>query len=749
MAEEEKEEQVIVIEDLDEDEQDNDLEDKESEKEEVVEEESTEDIQADGIEEETLTTSFLRNRKKLVIAGIALLSILIILSILAYIFIPSNKPKKQAVKKVHKVEKQTKTIKKPKKKKSAVRRGDVHSIVDSHFINALRLQQKGEYQAAIKELKQASIDLYLSYFGIGYIYLKLGDVDKAKLYLIDKTKQYLLLSVENNPNYTLGDINLFRIYMANKEYDKADKILNILKNKNVPQKEMFLMKAYYDYVVKKDKTQLLDMLKLYPNESILNGLLGSSYLKDGDLDKALYYIDKAIKPYLIGSLCYNKILMYVSMGDYKQAMKCISKSYYMDFDRIKCKNYLSFFVFLHERKLKAAYEFYSLNKEYSDKCFSHFKITPTLRYSISKADYIKRKSINYLLTAEILNMYLRPIKLDIKGAAKGLKLGELYDSLGLVQKAKANYQDTASFAEAVLLSQKAINLYVKKDLKGSLLYYKKALAKLDTNPILLYNVAIMYLKNHQPYKADEIFTQLRSAYSDFPLPYLGKFIIKQINGNHRDAMKQLKSFLIKLNHIPSEKVYKDMADMGVFAYYVSNGAIEKKLYDRLTQEEKHLFLLIKASMGSDLGFLRLEKEFESVINLNIDASSYTTILEYFNKAYKNNIFIKRTLSDCYLFDKQYNKAYRALFGIPQYSSEDYYKLGIAYLMSGFNEAADNFFTKSILKGIDLYNAYMAKAIMQAQKGDLKGIIYYLKIMLKKDMAWYNTYIFLSFNMELI
>jgi tetratricopeptide (TPR) repeat protein len=124
------------------------------------------------------------------------------------------------------------------------------------------------------------------------------------------------------------------------------------------------------------------------------------------------------------------------------------------------------------------------------------------------------------------------------------------------------------------------------------------------------------------------------------------------------------------------------------------------------------------------------------------------ILEYFNKSYKNNNFIKRALSDCYLFDKKYNEAYRAMFGIPQYSSEDYYKLGIAYLMSGFPEAADNFFTKSILKGIDIYNAYMAKAIMQAQKGDLKGILYYLKIMLKKDMSWLNTYIFLSFDLEL-
>jgi tetratricopeptide (TPR) repeat protein len=751
MAEEEKDEQVIVIEDLDEEEEDKpqiEEEQPSTDEEQESKEDDAEKPDSKPSESESLqpASSFLKNKKNLIIIGAGAVLIVIIAIILASVlFSKKEEPKKEPKsKKVQTI--QQKPVKVKKKKISIPKK--YNPIVDAHFINALRLQEKGDYMAAIKELKQASVDLYLSYYGIGYIYLKLGDIEKAKLYMIDKTKKYLLLSIENNPNYILGYINLFRVYMSEKAYKKAKQIIDVLKEKHISEKEIALIESYYNYSVNNDQNAIYNLINRYPNSAILNGLLGDIYLKEGDLIKAQHYFDKAIKPYVIGSLCYNKALIYVVSGDYKNAMRCISKSYYMDFDKIKCKNYLGFFLFLHERKLKAAYEYFSLNKQYFNRCYSHFKITPTLYYSISKRDYIERKNINYLLAAEFMNMYLKPIRFSVNGASLGVHFGELYTGLGLTKKAIENYQHSAAFAEAALITQKALKFYIKGNLYSALVYYKKALNKVSTDPILLYNVAIMYLKNHQTDKAKAIFERLESAYNNFPLPYIGDFIIKQSEGKHRDAIKSLKEFQIKLKSIPIEKVYKNMVDLGVFSHFLVSGRIDKDEYKHLMQNQKHMFLLIKSAIKGDLAFLSLEKEFERMINIDINTKNYTTILEYFNKSYKNNNFIKRALSDCYLFDKKYNEAYRAMFGIPQYSSEDYYKLGIAYLMSGFPEAADNFFTKSILKGIDIYNAYMAKAIMQAQKGDLKGILYYLKIMLKKDMSWLNTYIFLSFDLEL-
>ena len=89
--------------------------------------------------------------------------------------------KKEKTKPVQHKEKivEHKKIKKHKIKKKAnnvtKKRTSVYNpIVDVHFISAMRLQEKGNYHAAINELKQASVDLYLSYYGIGYIYLKMG-----------------------------------------------------------------------------------------------------------------------------------------------------------------------------------------------------------------------------------------------------------------------------------------------------------------------------------------------------------------------------------------------------------------------------------------------------------------------------------------------------------------------------------------------------------------------------------------------
>ncbi len=748
MAEKDEDKQVIVIEDLDEDEQKE--EDESLEREQEQEEESDGDVEEkegdEGAEDELPSSQpFLKKKKNLIIIGLAgLLIVIIAIILIGVVFSKKEAPKVEKKQKEHVVEKKIEH-KKPKKEKRPTK---YNPMVDAHFINALRLQEAGDYEAAIKELKRASVDLYLAYYSIGYIYLKLGDVKKAKEYLIDKTKKYLILTIENNPNYILGYINLFRIYMSQKEYTKAKQVLDVLKDKKVSKRELALMEAYYDFVVNKKQIKLYDLLDKYPNAPILNGLMGSMYLEEGNLKDAEFFLDRAIKPYVIGTLCYNKALIYAAKKEYKKAMRCISKSYYMDFNKIVCKNYLAFFVFLHQKKLKAAYDFFQLNRRYNKECYSHFKITPMLSYSISKSDYVARKSINYMLAAEVLNMYLKPIKFELDKNRVGIKLGDLYESLGLLAKAKESYEKTAVSAEIVLLTQKALKFYAMGNLKSALLYYKKALSKMNTNPILLYNVAIMYLKNHDLDKANSIFKQLSNAYPNFPLPHVGMFIVKQIYGEHKNAMKEIKKFLIKFRSISSEKIEKNMADLGVFAYFVADKRLDEKRFRQLKSEDKHLFLLIKAAMNGNLSFLSIEKEFERMINLDIDTTNYTTVMEYFDKTYKNNVFIKRTLADCYLFDKKYEKAYRAMFGIPQYSAEDYYKLGISYLMSGYPEVADNFFTKSILKGVDISNSYMAKAIIQAQKGDLKGVAYYLKILLKKGMVWFNTYIFLSFDLEL-
>lgn len=742
MAEEEKDEQVIVIEDLEEEAEG----DAQKEPQEEAKPEVKSETEAEESEETKLPPP--SSKKRLIFIVLIAFIVAILVLLLFFVFHSGKKQPKKPIGHKEKVVKKKKVVKHKVIKKKAVEQetGNIpyNPAVDVHFISAMRLQEKGNYKAAINELKQASADLYLSYYGIGYIYLKMGDVEKAKEYLIDKTKQYLKLTIENNPDYIAGYVNLFRVYMSEGDYDNAKKIIDILALKKINNKELSLMRVYYDFIVKNKIDEALDMVDEYPNLPLLDGLVGGVFLKQGLVDKASYYFDKALKASFMGSVYYNKMLAEVAVGNYRKATDLIPKTYYMDFSRIKCKNYLSFFLLLHSHKFKAAYGFLQLNKKYYPKCYRHFKIVPTVSSDITAKSLFIRRNINYMFTAELLNMYMKPIKFIIKGAAGNIKLGNLYESLGLPKRAKTSYQNTAAFAEALLLSERAVKFYAAGNVRGALLYYKKALAKVNTSPILLYNVAIMYMKLHNLKDSYGIFMQLNSAYPNFPLPYLGLFIIKELRGDHKDALNNLSDFLIKFKSLGV--LSNNMNDLGFLVNFIQNGQIGK--YNSLDSMTKRFFLVVKAAVSDDFSLLNLERGFINNLGVGMGNFSEASILEYLYKKYPTD-YIKRTISDYYFMKGRYEDAYRSLFGIVQYTATDYYKLGIAYLMDGYPDVADNFFTKSILLGDNVYNAYMAKVILQAQSGDFKGVVYYLKLILKKERVWLNTNVFLSFDIKLV
>ncbi len=757
MADEEKDEQVIVIEDLEEEGEAEDL-GGEGKEEAPEEEPQGQEPKEEPEEEEPLKAPPSRGRKKLFF--IALGAFVLILSGLILYFALQRKPHKKVE---HPQKTQTHKVVKKKKKKAIEHKAHVAKVekkrtekrkaqekpqaynpsIDVHFINALRLQEKGEYVAAINELKQASLDLYLSYFNIGYLYLKMGQVKKAKEYLIDKTRDYLLLTIENNPNYLQAYVNLFKVYMAAGDYKHAKRIIDFLSKKPLPADELELMKSYYAYVVNDNATAIELAFKKFPSSALLNALMGELYLKKGKIEDALISFGRALRMYDMGGVYYDDMLAYVKKGDYGKAMDAIPHTYYMQFSKISCKNYLSFFVLLHQNKFQAAYRFLKLNRRFYPECFKKFKIVPISVSSIGTFDLIVRRNVPYMLAAEIMNMYLKPIKFQNRGTPGSIKIGKLYESLGLPSKAVDVYSKTADFAEAVLLSERAVKFYVAGQLKYALDYYKRASKKLnDSDPILLYDIAVMEMKLHRLKKALPLLMRLNNAYPNFPLPYFGMFIVKELNAHHREAMQELSDFIVRLKSLNSSNL--DMKELGVIADLIANGTEDR--LDGFPAQTKRLFLIVKAALHDDLAFLEIEKPFEKMLGLKIERFSNLNILKYLVKYYPTD-FIRRTLSDYYLIKKDYENAYRALFGIPVYNAVDYYKFGIAYLLDGYPEVADNFFTKSILNGVGFYNAYVAKEIIQAMKQDYHGVLYYLKIILKKQRAWLDTDVTLSFRIE--
>ncbi len=683
----------------------------------------------------------IKKKPKWIVYGIV--AVVVIVTAAAFLLLHKKPAPKKPVK--HVVHKAVK----PKPKKKKVLPQAYNPIVDVHFINAIRLQEEGKYKKALEQLKKATFDLYISYYGIGYIYLKMGNVKKAKEYLFDKTKRYLLLAVHNNPNYVNGYVNLFRIYMAQKEYNKAKQMIKLLKDTQLDNKDVQLMKVYYNYVVDNDTSKLFEMLSEYPHSPLLLSLAGDYYLKQGNTQAALNYMRRALSYYPMGSVFYNTSLIETQNGNYRVAMNSIPKMYYMDMSKIPCKNFLAFFLLFRANKFNAANKFLSLNGDNSSECFDHFKIIPEVRSPLTIDSYSYRMDFNYILAAEILNMYLKPVNLLPNKATPQIKLGFLYQQLGLPEKSANEFEQAAHFSEAVLLSEYANKFYIQGDYRTALMYYKSALSKVPTNPLLVYNVAIMSLKNHDVDTANMLLTRLMNTYQQFPLPYLAMFIVKEVKGKHMDAIKYLNTFSQRVKSL-DEEAQKKLKYLTIFSdYIIDRENFDKSRIKKLGDYEKKVFLLFEAALNQDIDYLFIQRDFERSMHLYWNPKSLVTLCNYFYENYHND-FLRRLMATMYLMNNEPNKAYEAMYDIKVYSAEDYYKLGVAYLLAGYPDIADNFFTKSILKGVNFYNSYVAKAIIQAEKGSLVGIKYYLKIILKKqqNLAWLNTDVYLTYKIVL-
>ena len=637
---------------------------------------------------------------------------------------------------------------KPRKRKKITPQA-YNPMVDVHFINALRLQQRGKYRQALEQLKKATVDLYISYYSIGYIYLQMGNIKKAKEYLFSKTKQYLLLALHNNPNYINGYVNLFRIYMAEGDYKDAKRMINLLSQKKLDSEDVDLMQTYYNYIINNNTNGLFSMLSDYPKSPLLLSLVGDYYLKHGNTETALKYMKKALKFYPMGSVFYNISLIETQNSDYRGAIKDISKMYYMDFSKIPCKNYLAFFLLFRENKFGAANRFLDLNKNYAKVCFKYFKIIPESTAPLTLKSYAFRMNFNYMLASEILNMYLKPVSLLPNKAAPQIKLGMLYQQLGLPQKAANQFEQAAHFSAAVLLSQYANKFYLRKKYKAALMYYKSALSKAPSNPLLIYNIAIISLKTHDIKTASLFLERLINSYPQFPLPYLAMFIVKEIEGKHMSAMKYLNTFSRRVKSL-NISAQRKLRDLTIFSDYIIDRVnFNQNRIKKLNNFEKKVFLLFEAALNQDVDYLYIQKDFEKQLDINWNPTNLLTLCNFFYKNYQND-FIRRLMATMYLISHKPQKAYESMYNIKVYSAEDYYKLGVAYLLAGFPNIADNFFTKSILKASNFFNSYIAKAIIQAQKGSLTGIKYYLKIILKKQpkFAWLSTDVYLTYKIRL-
>jgi len=675
-----------------------------------------------------------KNKFVFLIIGI----LIIVVFLLAYLFLKPAK-KQTIVKKPAKVE-----IKKKKNEKVQVKPKIYNSSIDVHFINAIRLEQNGKFNAAINELEHATSNIYMSYYNIGLIFLKLGDIKSAKSFLFDKTVDYLLFSIENNPNYADAYFNLFRVYMMNKQYNKAKQVIMTLKQKNISSYKIKLMEVYYDYITKTNYNNMYNNLKNLitkrPNNVLLNNMLGCINLANGNVKSAYNNFNKAISEYSDDSAYYNLALLDINNRNYAAALNYLSKSSFIDFDKIPQKNYLESLLYMRAGNIDKSLYYARLNK-HKAKLSKHIFIKPYLVSGDTLESFIDKNHIPYLVAAEILNMYLKPIKLTMK-LNNNMEMGNVYKSLGLFLKAESEYKTSADKAKAVLLSQRAIKLYLQGRLKQSLRYYLSALNVEKNNPILMYNAAIMQLKNHNLKSAKRLFISLNNKYREFPMPYLGLSIVHQLELDNEDSMIAMQNFV---SRIKIHNLQEKFMDLYVMSNVILRGKYSQEHFKQLTSSEKFVVLNIKAAVDKDLNFLNLSEDIKRYLHMPMDTSSYETILKYFNKYYGTE-HTQRMLADFYFIRGEPNKAYKAMYNMQNYTGLDYYKLGLGYLLAGFDNAADNFLTKSILKSSDYYEPYFAKAVIQIKKHNVEGMKYYLK--LAKGKLHYDTNIKLSYDIEL-
>ena len=177
---------------------------------------------------------------------------------------------------------------------------------------------------------------------IGIVYRNMNQPDESITYMSEAYRIFKKINDKKYQAITLG--NLGRDYLSKKDYDKAEEYLKkSIQIKGAKDNPLLLMQYYISmgdiYMEgRKDYKKAIDFYRksiIYSEKgnSLLDlsealGKIGSAFIKTGEYDSALYYIDRSIDFYdrvksktILQNGYTHYIEYYKNLGDYKKAFE--------------------------------------------------------------------------------------------------------------------------------------------------------------------------------------------------------------------------------------------------------------------------------------------------------------------------------------------------------------------------------------------------------------------------------------------
>ncbi|MGB9755840.1 MAG: tetratricopeptide repeat protein [Desulfurella sp.] len=664
----------------------------------VIEEESKSQEQDESSSEAPETPSLVqqpkKNKKKLFFV-VVLASFLLVLSVLAFIFFhfKTQIPKKAA---------QLKPVKVIKTKEK----------LDLHFIDGLNLENKGNLEDAIKEFKKSKGYVFLAYLNISKIY-QIQNKEKMAYEYIQKAQTYLDSTLKDPNEYIDSYMYLFSYYMQNNHFNEADSLLKTLQSSNIKKHELNIMKVYYNFITQRNTKATLahidQLLKEGFRDKLLYEMLGYIYASEKNYGKALYYLSKVNNSNF--GVERNMAFLEFANNNLESALNFAINS--LNKKQNSQLTYFAYLLALKNNQISTAYNLIS-NLD-SNNAINDFNIVPILNNKeLLKQVNFKDYGISYALESLLIIQLIEPIHYSINLSSNVLS-GDVYLSFGLLNQAKESYLTAINTSASLDLANKAYFYFKNNDLAQSLVYYEKASEKNPSNPILYYDLALLYEKNYNFDKAKQMFNVLINRYPNFPLPYFNMALISFSEGSIQKAKDSLNQFLSKQSHISN----KPKSILVCNAY--SDSLLGKlKEPGNINLQD---FVLLKAISNNDFSYLKLEKDYlNNKLHINMDNGSMENIIQILSRFNPN---LNRLLSDLYLINNKPDKALKIFANLNDYDAQDYYKMALCYLLLGYKNQADIYLTKSMLlsknsKGSSA-NPLFAKLVIQIMNNNLKGM----------------------------
>jgi tetratricopeptide (TPR) repeat protein len=584
--------------------------------------------------------------------------------------------------------------------------------LDLHFIEGLNLENKGNLKEAIEEFKKSKNYLFLAYLNIAKIYQMKNDQEMAYEY-IKKANDYLNSTLSNPSEYIDSYMYLFSYYLRNNHLDEAKNLLDVLKSAHLKDHEIKVMEVYYNFITQKD------------NKSVLNQI--NEMFKDGYKDKILYemagYIFASQKNYTKAIEYFSKVGNLSAETEHNIAFLEFAKNnldgslnYAIDSLNKKQDPQLEYFAYLlalKNNQIEIAYNLISnIN---SDSAFKDFVVVPTLnKQKLLKQTNFKDYGISSALQSLLIMQLIDPLSYNINPSSS-VEFGNIYMSFGLLNQAKESYLNAISASASLNFANKAYAYYKENKLHLALNFYQKAYENNPSNPILYYNLALLFEKNYNFNKSKQMFSVLINRYPNFPLPYFNMALINFVEGSSQQAQGYLNQFLSKYSSIKKKP-------NSILPYNSYAESLLGKLKGPQNISVQN-FILLKAISNNDFDYLKLEKNYLND-KLRIDMGDYN-MLNVVSALSTFNPELNRLLANMYLLDGKPDQAIKRFANLNDYNAQDYYKMALCYLLLGYNNQADNYLTKSILLSKNSKDNYtdplFAKLVIQIMEQNLSGM----------------------------